>query len=95
MVAGVARRLGQFLYGDRGARDVRVAETEVDHVVSGVASLVPQLVDGCEHIRRQPIDTAELHGALLDSDLSGWAAGPGPSPAVVTRLAGRPLAGRL
>ena len=52
VVAGVARRFGQFLDRHRRAGDVRVAEAEVDYIVAGMACLVPQLVDGREHVRR-------------------------------------------
>ena len=52
------RGLAQLLDGDRGRRDVGVAEAEVDHVASRVPQLALQLVDLREDVGRQRLDAA-------------------------------------
>ena len=61
MVARVTGRLGQLLDRDVRARDVGIAEPHVDHVATGAAGLIAQLVDDGEHVGRQSIDPAKLH----------------------------------
>ena len=43
-------------------RDVRVAETEVDHVATLRPQATLQLVHRREHVRRKLVDAPELHG---------------------------------
>jgi len=58
------RRLGQLLHRDVRARNVGIAEAEVDDVLTGPSRFVSQLVDDREDVGRQPVDAAELHDEL-------------------------------
>src|SRR5450756_404569 len=51
VVAGVVRGFRELLDGGVGRRDVRVAETEVDHVPTGPARLELEPVDDREDVR--------------------------------------------
>jgi hypothetical protein len=61
VVARIAHRLRQLLDRDRGGRQVGIAEPEVDDVLTCSPQLHLQRVDLCERVRRQRVDTAELH----------------------------------
>ena len=61
MVRGSERSLAQLLDGDLGRREIRVAEAEVDHVVSLTSQLPLQLVHGREDVGRQVVDAVKLH----------------------------------
>ncbi len=61
VIRGLRGGLLQFRHRDLGRRDVRVAETEVDHVAPVTAQLALQLVDRREDVRRQVFDSAKLH----------------------------------
>ena len=61
MIGGPERGLPQLLDGDRRRREIRVAEAEVDHVVSLAPQLPLQLVHGREDVGRQVVDAVKLH----------------------------------
>jgi hypothetical protein len=61
VVPRVERGLAELLDRDRGRRDVRVAEAQVDDVPALAAQLALQLVDRREDVRRQVVDAAKLH----------------------------------
>ena len=65
MVARVVGGLGQLVHRDVGRGQVGVAEAEVDDVPAGSPRHRLEVVDGGEHIGRQPVDPAELHRASL------------------------------
>lgn len=65
MIARIAYRLGQLLDRDRRARQIRIAEPEVDDVSAFTPSLKFQRVDDGEHVRRQAGDTTEFHWRRL------------------------------
>src|SRR5450756_1223375 len=69
VVAGVVRGFRELLDGGVGRRDVRVAETEVDHVPTGPARLELEAVDDREDVRGKAQDPAELHLAHHDRRL--------------------------
>src|SRR5579884_3469967 len=69
MVAVVVGRLGQLLDGDVRARDVGVAEAQVNDVLLLPAGLVPKLVDDGEDVGGQPVDAPKLHSNLLKPSL--------------------------
>ena len=58
---GFVDGLGQLVDGHVGRGQVRVPEPEVDDVASAPPRCRLQVVDGGEHVRRQPVDAAELH----------------------------------
>ncbi len=53
--------LGELLHGDVRRRDVRVAEAQVDDVPACPTCLDLQVVDDREDVRRQVLDSPELH----------------------------------
>src|SRR5664280_617153 len=80
-----------FSTATSGRGEVGVAEPQVDDVAPVPTRVRLQVVDGGEHIRRQAIDPAELHGpgyrhtpATRDAGRPVHHAGPG------RRLTGRP-----
>ena len=61
VIRRLERRLPQLLDGDRGRRDVRVAEPQVDDVPSLAPQVSLQLVDRREDVGRQVVDAIKLH----------------------------------
>ena len=58
VIAGIARRLGQFLDYVIGWRVGRIAHSQVDHIRTGAALLVKEGIDAAEHVGRESVDSS-------------------------------------
>ena len=66
VVDGLGGSLGQLFDRDRRRGNVRIAETEIDHVAALPPKLALQLVDSREDVRGKIVYPPELHRYHLE-----------------------------
>ena len=71
MVARIPRGLGELLHGEIGRGKVGVAEPQIDDVGPRPPELERQLPDHGKHVRREIVDSAEVHRYQTSARLHG------------------------